>query len=268
MPASELVGVRIREALRQVILGWGRLGTPVVMVVEDSHWIDTASRSVLDDVVRNATDETLLLLCSFRPQFQPIPAVTPAASDLRLTALTNVVASEIIRERLEGKALPEELVRLGVTKSEGNPLFAEEFANYLSHKGAQLDSDDDAVFNRSGDLDDIPTSLENLIMDRVHRLGRDTISFLQAASVLGRQFPMSLAEQMADINGGMPQLLPQPRDGRSHLPGGFASATTRRPTTPSSTRWCRTRSMARSSPRSARACTEGEKAAEALEASY
>ncbi len=46
-------------------------------------------------------------------------------------------------------------------------------------------------------------------MDRVHRLGRDTISFLQAASVLGRQFPMNLAKQVADINGKMVGLLPQ-----------------------------------------------------------
>ncbi|MGV1013944.1 MAG: hypothetical protein ACOYB4_03140, partial [Methyloceanibacter sp.] len=54
-----------------------------------------------------------------------------------------------------------------------------------------------------------PTSLENLIMDRVHRLGRDTIWLLQAASVLGRQFPMSLAEQVAELNGKMVALLPQ-----------------------------------------------------------
>ena len=60
-----------------------------------------------------------------------------SAADLRLSALTNVIATEIIRERLEGRALPEEMVRLGVTKSEGNPLFAEEFASYLSHKGAR-----------------------------------------------------------------------------------------------------------------------------------
>ena len=59
------------------------------------------------------------------------------------------------------------------------------------------------------DLDDIPTSLENLIMDRVHRLGRDTIWLLQAASVLGRQFPMSLVEQVAELNGKVVTLVPQ-----------------------------------------------------------
>jgi class 3 adenylate cyclase/tetratricopeptide (TPR) repeat protein len=209
MPASELVGVRIREALHEVVLGWCRLGAPVVLVVEDLHWIDSASQSVLDDIVRNATDQPLLLVCSFRPQFQPVWPAAPEAADLRLTALTNVIAAEIIRERLEGRALPEDLVRLGVAKSEGNPLFAEEFAHYLSHKGAQLEVDEDAGLGGSGELADIPTSLENLIMDRVHRLGRETISLLQAASVLGRQFPMSLAGQMAEIDGMTSQLLPQ-----------------------------------------------------------
>jgi class 3 adenylate cyclase/tetratricopeptide (TPR) repeat protein len=209
MPASELVGVRTREALRKFILRLSSLGPPVVMVVEDLHWIDTASQGVLDEVVRTASEEPLLLLCSFRPQFQPIWNAQGLAADLRLSALTNVNATEIIKERLEGRALPEELVALGVTKSEGNPLFAEEFASYLSHKGAGEHPGDAAFGGGQSDIEDIPTSLENLIMDRVHSLGRETIWFLQAASVLGRQFPMSLAQQVSDLNGEAVTLLPQ-----------------------------------------------------------
>lgn len=209
IPASELVGVRTREAVRKFILRLSSLGPPVVMVVEDLHWIDTASQAVLDDVVRTAGEEPLLLLCSFRPQFEPIWALHGSAADLRLSALTNVIATEIIRERLEGRALPDELVRLGVTKSEGNPLFAEEFASYLSHKGARAEQAGDASFGGQSDVEDIPTSLENLIMDRVHRLGRETIWLLQAASVLGQRFPMNLAQQVAELNGAAVTLLPQ-----------------------------------------------------------
>jgi class 3 adenylate cyclase/tetratricopeptide (TPR) repeat protein len=211
LPASELTGLRIREALREFILRLCGLGSPVVLVVEDLHWIDSASQGVLDDIVRSAIDEKLLVLCSFRPQFQPVWTLAGGATELRLSALTNVIATEIIRERLEGRSLSEDLVELGVAKSEGNPLFAEEFASYLSQKGAHREQAGDAGFGEGllGGLDDIPTSLENLIMDRVHRLGRDTISFLQAASVLGRQFQMDLAEQVADIDGKMVGLLPQ-----------------------------------------------------------
>jgi class 3 adenylate cyclase/tetratricopeptide (TPR) repeat protein len=209
LPASELTGLRIREALREFIFRLCGLGSPVVLVVEDLHWIDSASQGVLDDIVKNAIDQPLLLLCSFRPQFQPIWALAGGATELRLSALTNVIATEIIRERLEGRSLSEDLVELGVAKSEGNPLFAEEFASYLSQKGASREQAGDAALGPNGDFDDIPTSLENLIMDRVHRLGRETISFLQAASVIGRQFPMDLAEQVADINGKMVGVLPQ-----------------------------------------------------------
>ena len=104
MPASELVGVRTRDALRKLILSVCRMGKPVVMVVEDLHWIDTASLAVLDEVVKTATDEPLLLLCSFRPQFVPFWE-EEIGTTLRLRALTNVIATEIIRERLEGRAL-------------------------------------------------------------------------------------------------------------------------------------------------------------------
>ena len=72
LPASELTGLRLREALREFILRLCGLGSSVVLVVEDLHWIDSASQGVLDDIVKSATDEKLLLLCSFRPQFQPI----------------------------------------------------------------------------------------------------------------------------------------------------------------------------------------------------
>src|SRR5262249_12510456 len=61
LPASELVGMHPREALRQFIFALCRLGRPVVMVVEDLHWIDSASQGVLDDIVKSATDEPLLL---------------------------------------------------------------------------------------------------------------------------------------------------------------------------------------------------------------
>ena len=137
MPASELVGVRTREALRQLLLSFSRLGAPVLMVVEDLHWINSASQSVLEEVVRSATGERLLLVSSSRPQFAPPWSQSQSAHELRLNPLTNVLASEIIRERLEGHGLSDELVGLGVAKSEGNPLFAEEFASYLSHKSEQ-----------------------------------------------------------------------------------------------------------------------------------
>ena len=210
LPASELVGLHTREALRQFIFGLCRLGRPVVMVVEDLHWINSASQGVLDDVVKNATDEPLLLLCSFRPQFHPIWAL-----DRRRRRAPLERAYQCDRDRnhqgaARGAVAARGTGRAGVAKSEGNPLFAEEFASYLSQKGSQRELAGDAGFGGTyADLDDIPTSLENLIMDRVHRLGRDTISFLQAASVLGRQFPMGLAQQVADINGKLVLLLPQ-----------------------------------------------------------
>ncbi len=157
LPSSELTGLRIREALREFIFRLCSQGSPVVLVVEDLHWIDSASQGVLDEIVRSAGDVPLLLLCSFRPQFQPIWALAGGTTELRLSALTNVIATEIIRERLEGQALSEDLVELGVAKSEGNPLFAEEFASYLSRKGAQREQSGDAGFGE-GMLGGLATS--------------------------------------------------------------------------------------------------------------
>ncbi len=215
--ASELVGVRTREALRQLLLSFSRLGAPVLMVVEDLHWIDSASQSVLEEVVRSATGERLLCLQQ-RPQFAPPWSQSQSAHELRLNPLTNVLASEIIRERLEGHGLSDELVGLGVAKSRAIAL-REEFASYLSHKSEQASPgrEGPAAWLR-GDVDDIPTSLENLIMDRAAspRPGHH----LAVASGLGARSAVPLASCSAGLRAGRQRhaSLAGPRTGRPHLP--------------------------------------------------
>ena len=148
MPASELVGVRTREALREFILGCsparragGAGGRGPAL---DRRGL--ACRARRDRARPPPTSRCCCSAASVRNSSRS--GRCAVAADLRLSALTNVIATEIIRERLEGRALPEELVRLGVAKSEGNPLFAEEFAHYLSHKGAQREHSGDAAFTR------------------------------------------------------------------------------------------------------------------------
>ena len=68
VPASELVGVRTREAIVDLLLAWGRK-SPAVLVVEDIHWVDTGSQDVIAAAIKALADERLLVLCSYRPDY-------------------------------------------------------------------------------------------------------------------------------------------------------------------------------------------------------
>jgi class 3 adenylate cyclase/tetratricopeptide (TPR) repeat protein len=199
LPASELVGVRTREALIELILAWGLRASPTVLVVEDLHWIDTASQEVLAAAVDALSDERLLVLCSYRPNYRASRSGRAAVVRLPLERLSNESAATLLRSRLAGSALADELISVAVAKAEGNPLFAEEIATYLAERAIRLSGKPQS--------EAIPSSLENLIMDRVHRLDPEAIALLQSASVVGRTFPVELVSDVSGLNGKVPSLL-------------------------------------------------------------
>ena len=199
LPASELVGVRTRDALVELIQAWGRGSSPAVLVVEDLHWIDTGSQDVLTAVISTLSTERLLILCSYRPEYIAPWRANPSVVRLRLDRLHDESAIALVKDRLAGKVVADDLIATAVAKAEGNPLFAEEIAAYLAERAIRLPG--------KAPTPDIPSSLENLIMDRVHRLEPEAVQLLQTASVVGRRFAVDLVTDVSELNGKVPSLL-------------------------------------------------------------
>src|SRR5262249_33138881 len=105
VPASELIGVRTREALVELIQAWGRGSSPAVLVVEDLHWIDTGSQDVLAAIISALSSERLLILCSYRPQYVAPWSENPSVMRLPLERLNDQSAIALVKERLGGKTL-------------------------------------------------------------------------------------------------------------------------------------------------------------------
>ena len=199
VPASELVGVRTREALVELMQAWGRGSTPAVLVVEDLHWIDTGSQDVLAATISALSDERLLILCSYRPEYVASWSDNPSVVRVPLERINDESAIALVKERLAGKALADDLISTAVAKAEGNPLFAEEIAAYLAERAIRLPG--------KTRTDDVPSSLENRIMDRVHRLDPQALQLLQMASVIGRRFAVDVVTEVSELNGKVPALL-------------------------------------------------------------
>ena len=102
---------------------------------EDVHWIDPTSQDLLDRMVARAADLAMLLVVTFRPEFQPAWVGQPHVTMLPLSRLGRRDSAGIIAGVTQGKALPDEVVGEIVDRTDGVPLFVEELTRSVLESG-------------------------------------------------------------------------------------------------------------------------------------
>ncbi|HEX2766965.1 MAG TPA: tetratricopeptide repeat protein [Candidatus Limnocylindria bacterium] len=166
---------------------------PIVVVLEDCHWIDALSRDLLGALARTATGLPVLFVVAYRPEATPGGGLgiekVPGFEELALDRLGEADAAALVRAKLAqvlGASAPadveDDLVRLVHERSEGNPLYVEELVTYLAGRGVDL-TDADAI--RALEL---PDSLHSLVLSRIDALDEAPRRTLKIASVIGRVF--------------------------------------------------------------------------------
>ena len=164
---------------------------PLVVVLEDAHWIDELSRDLLDALVRGSADLPVLFVLAYRPASTPggdLGVERFAGFDeLSLAELSAADAAQIVRTKVEqlvgpGVEPPAALVERIAERSEGNPLYVEELVGYLAAQGADL-GDEGAVA-----AIDLPESLHSLVLSRIDTVPEEPRRTLKVASVIGRVF--------------------------------------------------------------------------------
>ena len=195
-----LIGLRTRELLQQLLEARCRL-SPVVMLIEDLHWIDSASEELLGKIIDSEAKLRLLLLTTRRPEYTPPWLDRAMVTKLPLEPLPTGDIRHLVQARLGVEALPEALARQVTEKADGNPLFAEEIVTFLTERGilrtvaGKLDFDVSAVATA------LPASVQGVLTARVDRLAPTDRALLQAASVIGRQFdPQLLAGTVGETD--------------------------------------------------------------------
>ena len=196
-----LIGLRTRELLQQLLEARCRL-SPVVMILEDLHWIDSASEELVRKIVNSEVKLRLLLLISRRPDYMPPWLDQPVVTELSLQPLPVGDIRHLVQARLNVEILPEVLARWVSEKAEGNPLFAEEIAGFLIERGI-LRTTEMPEFESDGLAAALPPTVQSLLTARVDRLAPRDRALLQAASVIGRQFDphlLAVVEDGKEIN--------------------------------------------------------------------
>src|SRR5262249_4391203 len=108
---------------------------PVLIVFEDAHWIDPTSRDLLDLTVERIRHLSVLLIVTFRPEFQPPWIGQPRVTMLPINRLDRVEGTVLVRQFGDGKALPDEVVAQIIDRTDGVPLFVEELTKSVLESG-------------------------------------------------------------------------------------------------------------------------------------
>jgi class 3 adenylate cyclase len=188
---------RTLEALIRQLEGRA-LQHPVVMVFEDAHWIDPTSRELLDLIVERARSLPVLLLVTFRPEFQPPWTGQPQLSVVALNRLDRRNGTALVGQVAGGKMLPDEVVAQIVDRTDGVPLFVEELTKSVLESGLLREEADRYVLDRALPPFAIPPSLHDSLMARLDRLASVRL-VAQIGAAIGREFPYALLRAVSRL---------------------------------------------------------------------
>jgi len=167
-------------------------GHPLVIILEDAHWLDPLSKDLLEVLARSIAYLPVFILLACRPpetdrESTPPWHALPHFTSIPLGELNAVEAEELIRLKLgelggQDRAPHPEVVRRLAERAQGNPFYLEEIINLLRDEGR--DPNNPAAWEGL----ELPTSLHSLILSRMDRLSERQKPTLKVASVIGRVF--------------------------------------------------------------------------------
>ncbi|HYR93020.1 MAG TPA: adenylate/guanylate cyclase domain-containing protein, partial [Methylomirabilota bacterium] len=207
----ERVTPEIAWAAREYLAAAAR--EPAVIVIDDLQWAEQAVFDIIAGLAERAEDAPLLLLCVARPtllETHPDWAAGRAnAATITLDALSPEETTTLIARLLDVDDLPADLRARVVQRSEGNPLFCEEFLRMLIDEGRVERVGERWRATASANDVRVPESIQALLGARLDGLGQDERRAIQIASIIGERFGASELAALAegvDVERAIPAL--------------------------------------------------------------
>ncbi|MBI3028002.1 MAG: sigma 54-interacting transcriptional regulator [Candidatus Rokubacteria bacterium] len=184
--APEIIKARTFETLRLMSLRRSRRN-PLIIVVEDLHWIDTTSEEYFASLAEFVAGAPILLVATYRPGYRPPWIEKSYATQIALQPLTPQESVSLVRSVLGMDQVADSLVELILTKAEGNPFFIEELARTVREQ-------DGASSTLA-----VPDTIEEVLLARINRLPPEEKRLLQSAAIVGKDMPFALVQAVADL---------------------------------------------------------------------
>jgi predicted ATPase len=177
---------RALEALLRQLDGLARR-QPVMMLFEDAHWADPSSHELLDLTVERVRRLPVLLIVTFRPEFQSPWTGQPQVTMLALSRLDRRDRTVLVEQIAGSKILPDVLIEQIAERTDGVPLFVEELTK--------------SVLESGGTALRIPTTLHDSLMARLDRLS-SVRHVAQIGAAIGREFSYALLRAVSRLGEG------------------------------------------------------------------
>jgi class 3 adenylate cyclase len=172
-------------------------GEPVLLLLEDAHWSDPTTQSLVERLLQRIETQRVLALITQRPEFKTTWASHPQATAIHCKPLGREQCAALIRQVARQADMDDSLIQQIAARSDGVPLYAEELTKSVLEQQAAGTAT-------------VPTTLQDSLMARLDRLGRAK-DVAQTAAVIGRQFSLPLLAAIADADD------PQLREGLERL---------------------------------------------------
>ena len=180
---------------------------PIVLVVEDAHWIDGASEEFLKSLIDNVPGMAVLLIVTHRPVYQQPFGQRTYFWHVAVQPVEDAAAARILRSTLAVDELPEDLAAAVARKAEGNPFFLEELGRTLVETGAVRADGGRVIVAQAAAALAVPQTVQDVIAARLDRLAEPQKRTVQTAAVIGREFALSLLQRVSDVHEQLEQSL-------------------------------------------------------------
>ncbi|EHB54944.1 adenylate/guanylate cyclase [Mycolicibacterium rhodesiae JS60] len=166
--------------------------SPAVYVVEDAHWIDEASESMLVDFFTPIAQSASLVVVTYRPEYEGMLARVPGGQTIALVPLTDSQICDLVSELLGTDWSVAQLGRTIAGRAAGNPFFVEEMVRDLAERGVLRG--EPGAYTSTTDVAEVkvPATLQATIAARIDRLDPQAKRTLSAAAVIGSRFDLDL----------------------------------------------------------------------------
>ncbi|MGD0663703.1 MAG: adenylate/guanylate cyclase domain-containing protein [Syntrophorhabdales bacterium] len=186
------------EAVKNLLLAMSE-AHPLVIFLEDIHWIDKISEEFFTYFSHCILDRRILMISAYRPERVPPWAQGTHYQRLGVETLSFDASVLLVRNILGGLSLDPALEEKIVEKAGGNPFFVEEIVRDLVDRGDLVKSGDRYIAHRPLHQMEIPDTIQGVLAARMDRLSEDLKQTMQVASVIGRDFAFRILKSIMEL---------------------------------------------------------------------
>ncbi len=172
---------------------------PLLFIVEDLHWVDPSTLEFLEYHVAEGLNDSVLTILTFRPEFQTPWSSLAHQTQVALNRLTKRQIAEMMQRKSSLNQIPSHIVQSVIDRTDGVPLFVEEFTTMVMQTGTLREIDGETEMSATFPVTEIPATLQDLLLARLDRMASD-MDIVQLASVLGREFNHDLIRAVTELD--------------------------------------------------------------------